>query len=168
MIHFTEQILANFESGRISRREAAKRIAALAVSVLGVTGKSTANQAPPSTFQATGLNHLGLRVSNVERSREFYKKHLGLSVIRDSTPHNCFMACGDNYVGFFRSDRAALDHYCYTVEGYDPDQAMEKLKNAGIDSRREENRVYFDDPDGQTVQVAGKWDSWPGPLPKGR
>ena len=166
MLHFTESILQSFESGKITRREAAKRVAALAVSAVRLPQRSEGNSQAVSTLQATDLNHLGLRVSDVARSRDFYRKQLGLSVIRDSTPENCFMACGDNYLGLFRSKQSGMDHYCYTVQDYEPDQVQVKLKNAGIDSRREANRVYFNDPDGLTVQVAGNWDSWPGPAPE--
>ncbi len=40
---------------------------------------------------------------------------------------------------------------------------METLKAAGLKPERHENRVYFDDPDGLTVQVSGKndWSDWP-------
>ncbi|MCG8603710.1 VOC family protein [bacterium] len=164
MIDFTESILRSFESGKITRREAARRLAAMALSAVGMTKGSEA-RSQAATFQSTGLNHLGLRVSDVAQSRDFYQKQLGLSILRDSTPYNCFMACGENYIGLFRSNRPGMDHYCYTVEGYEPNQVEAKLKKAGIDSRREANRVYFSDPDGLTVQVDGKWDSWPGPLP---
>lgn len=165
MIGSIEKILANLQSGNISRREAVVRLASLALGVVGTNKLANATPEGTSTFQAKGLNHLGLRVSNIALARDFYQKHLGLTVIRDNAPHNCFMACGDNYVGLFRSDEPRMDHYCYTVEGYDADKSTEKLKKAGIDSRREENRVYFQDPDGLTVQLSGKWDSWPGTPP---
>ncbi|NIR51512.1 hypothetical protein GWO43_23305 [candidate division KSB1 bacterium] len=165
MIDFMEQILTNFESGHISRREAVVRLASLVLGVVGTSNIANTQHSGSPTFQAKGLNHLGLRVSNISLSRDFYREHLGLTVIRDNTPHNCFMACGDNYVGLFRSDNPRMDHCCYTVEAYDPDSATQKLKKAGIDSRREENRVYFEDPDDLTIQLSGKWDSWPGTPP---
>ncbi len=168
MIDFAEQILQCFESGRISRREAAKRLAGLALFAIGVSNVASAEPPAESTFHATGLNHIGLRVADVARSRDFYQKQLGLSVIRDNAPGNCFMRAGDNYVGLFRSDTPQMDHYCYTVDNYEPGPAMEKLKQAGLSPWREENRVYFKDADGLTVQVAGKWDSWPGTPPQVR
>ena len=61
-----------------------------------------------------------------------------------------------------------MDHYCYTVDNYEPGPAMEKLKQAGLSPWREKNRVYFKDADSLTVQVAGKWDSWPGTPPEVR
>ena len=104
MIDFAEHILKSFESGRISRREAAKRLAGLALSATGMSSVASAEPPVESTFHATGLNHIGLRVADVARSRDFYQKHLGLTVIRDNAPGNCFMRAGDNYLGLFRSD----------------------------------------------------------------
>jgi catechol 2,3-dioxygenase-like lactoylglutathione lyase family enzyme len=165
MIEAAEQVLEGFRCGRLGRREAVLRIVGLAAAALGAGGLPIGAEQPQPTFQATGLNHLGLRVTDVARSRDFYSRHLGLKVIRDSIPGNCFLSAGENYVGLFRSDSAAMDHYCYTVDGYEPDRTMETLKREGFSPRREENRVYFEDPDGITVQLAGKWDSWPGPRP---
>ncbi len=165
MIDSAERLLDQYAAGRISRREAARALVGLALAPLGVA--STLNAAPVGepTFQATGLNHLGLRVSDVARSRDFYRQHLGMSVIRDSAPGLCFLSSGDNYLGLFRSSSPAVDHFCYTVEGYDADRAVETLARAGFESRRDENRVYFDDPDGLEIQLDSPFGSWPGPRP---
>ncbi len=165
MIEGAERVLDSFAAGRMSRREAALRLAGLAGASLGLAGAVRAEEGGAPTFRATGLNHLGLRVRDVERSRDFYRRHLGLSVIRDRAPGNCFLAAGDNYLGLFRSGRPAMDHFCVTVEGYDPDGAMATLERAGLAPRRQEDRVYFDDPDGLEVQLDSRFGSWPGPPP---
>ena len=68
---------------------------------------------------------------------------------------NCFMSCGpDNFVALFSSDEPEMDHYCYSIDGYDPAEAMRKLETAGLSPRRRQDRVYFEDPDGLTVQVS--------------
>ena len=46
-----------------------------------------------------------------------------------------------------------MDHYCYSIEDYDAADAVKTLERAGLKPTREENRVYFPDPDGLTVQV---------------
>jgi hypothetical protein len=70
----------------------------------------------------------------------------------DST---CFLRCRDkNFVALFKSEKAAMDHYCYSIVKYDAAGAVETLKAAGLEPRRSGNRVYFDDPDGLEVQVA--------------
>ena len=75
---------------------------------------------------------------------------------------SCFMDCGDHFVALFRSEKAGLDHYCYTIDDYDPDQAAARLKAVGIEPERRENRVYFRDASGLKVQVSGPDDAKPG------
>ena len=110
-----------------------------------------------STFEGVGLNHLALRVTDVARSRDFYIKHLGLRVSRESE-NNCFLTCGNNFVALFRGDKAGMDHYCYSIKGYDVDEAEKKLKAEGFKPRvhRAGKRIYFKDPDGLTVQLSSE------------
>jgi catechol 2,3-dioxygenase-like lactoylglutathione lyase family enzyme len=154
MFRAFEQILDALEERRLTRREAVARLGAVAAALAGAGGLSRGQETPGSTFRAVGLNHIALRVTDVGRSRDFYKKHLGLGVLSESDS-NCFMSCGrENFVALFAGDEGAMDHYCYSIEGYDPGPVVKTLEGAGLKPRRRENRVYFDDPDGLTVQVA--------------
>ena len=156
-----DSMLDQYERGRLSRRQLVMALAGLAAGVTGVAG-ARAGQDPPSggsarepTFQATELNHIALSVTDVARSRDFYLKHLGLTVSRDSQS-SCFLDVGPHFLALFRSSTPGLNHYCYTVKGYTADSAVEKLESAGFDPRRSGNRVYFDDPDGLEVQVSAE------------
>jgi catechol 2,3-dioxygenase-like lactoylglutathione lyase family enzyme len=149
-----DAIVEQFERGHISRRQLASRLmglgAALAAAMPGTA------RAEEGTFQATGLDHIALDVQNVPRSRDFYIKHLGLEVLRDGGEDNCFLGRGGGFfLTLFRGERPGLNHYCYRIGDFDPDEVVRKLKNAGIEPRREQDRVYFDDPDGIEVQVSG-------------
>lgn len=167
MIETAERLLDRFAAGRISRRQAAQALVGLAAATVGAPVRGAAASAGDPTFRATGLNHLGARVSDVERSRDFYQRLLGMTVIQDNTPGNCFLAAGENYFGLFRSDRPAVDHFCFTVEGYSAGDAMSKLSALGLSPHRVEDRVYFDDPDGLQVQLDSRFGSWPGANPPG-
>ena len=162
MFQKTERILDGLESGRISRREATARLAGLLLTAVTTGRVLAAEEGGQTTFQATGLNHLALRVTDVKRSKEFYQRHFGLSALSDNGAGSSFLGCGDNFVALFRSSDPGMDHYCYTVEAYDPDRVMKRLKEAGLSTRRAENRVYTADPDGLEVQLAGPRSSWPG------
>jgi catechol 2,3-dioxygenase-like lactoylglutathione lyase family enzyme len=157
-----EQILDALEDRKLTRRQAVVQLGAVAATLAGVGSLTRAEETPESTFKAVGLNHIALRVSDVPRARDFYGKHLGLRVLRESDS-NCFMSCGrDNFVALFRDDAGSMDHYCYTIEDYDAGRVVQTLEQAGLEPERRENRVYFDDPDGLTVQIAGSRSSWPG------
>ena len=155
-----EGMVEAFETGRITRRQL---IGGLGVMVATMTGVRSQSAEGGSTFRSTGLNHIALRVTDVPRSRDFYIQHFGVKVLRDGQ-RSCFLGCGgNNFVALFRSSAPGLDHYCYTIEGYEPGQAVKILEGKDLDPERHGNRVYFDDPDGLTVQVTGEWDDYPGP-----
>jgi len=151
-----EQTLHEFENGSMSRRQAAARLGKLFILAAGagpLLGSESGKTAGP-TFQATELNHIALRVSDVGRSRDFYINHLGLTLSSESA-NNAFLNCGNNFVALFRGDTPGMDHYCYSVKNYSAGTAVELLNEAGLsDVRRTGNRVYFSDPDRLTVQVA--------------
>jgi catechol 2,3-dioxygenase-like lactoylglutathione lyase family enzyme len=156
-----EALVEDFERGLLSRRQLASRLlglgAALSVMTRAAEARAGQGQGERPTFEATGIDHVALNVKSVPASRDFYVKHLGLKVIRESGDDNCFLgSSGDDFfLTLFKGDHPGLNHYCYAIRGYDAASAEEKLKAAGLKPRREGNRIYFPDLDGITVQVAG-------------
>jgi catechol 2,3-dioxygenase-like lactoylglutathione lyase family enzyme len=156
------QLVDDYESGRMTRRQLIAKIGAFVALFSGVghllEGEEASAQAPhaASPFKATELNHIALRVTDVPRSRDFYVKHLGMTIAREG-PNDCFLNCGDNFVALFHGSRPAMDHYCYSVKDFDINTAAQKLKTMGINaSVHGGSRIYFDDPDGLTVQLASE------------
>lgn len=141
-----------FEKGRLSRRELAAHLTALAVAVAAAP-RMGAEEAG-STFEATGLDHIALRVTDVAHSRDFYIRHLGLTVSSDNSPANCFLNCGDNFVALFRGSEPGLDHFSFALDDYTAEGAVARLEAAGLAPKRRSDRVYFDDPDGIELQVS--------------
>ncbi len=149
------KMIEEFEGGRMTRRQLVTHLAALVTTLAGTRSASAAAEAEP-TFQGMGLNHIALRVADVGRSRDFYKKHLGLRVASEQPGQNCFLTCGNQFVTLFRGTQAGLDHYCCAINDYNQKAATEKLRAAGIEPEvpRGTNRIYFPDPDGLKVQLA--------------
>ena len=146
-----ESLLNRYESGGLTRRQLVQGLTALGV---GAAGGAARAQATPSTFRAVGLNHIALSVSDIPRSRDFYVQHLGLEVARESAG-SCFLQCGEaNFVALFRADTAGMNHYCYSVAGYDVEKAAESLRGVGIEPSVRGQRIYFDDADGIEVQLS--------------
>jgi catechol 2,3-dioxygenase-like lactoylglutathione lyase family enzyme len=155
-LDIAESLVKEFEQGKLSRRQLASRLVGLGAALGVMPRVAKASEGESNTFQATGLSHVALNVTSVPRSRDFYIKHLGLKVIRDGGDDNCFLGSGDDFfLTLFKGERPGLNHYCYTIRDYAVEQADEKLKAAGLKPRREGNRIYFPDPDGIEVQVAG-------------
>ncbi len=163
MVHEFDQWLRAFEDGKIGRRELLAKMLLAAGVAVGMTPSTAVaeEETKNSTFPANGLNHLALNVTDVERSRDWYRKHLGLEVLRDGT-RNCFLKSGDDFLALFKHKEPGMNHFCFTWPEKTADEAVRRIKAAGMKPRRVENRVYFPDPDGLTVQVAAEndWDDW--------
>lgn len=149
------QLIDAFTLGRMTRRELIVAMSGLVAAAAGPTPTALAEDAAPS-FKATGLSHIALRVKDVAKSRDFYIKHLGLTIAHESLPGNCFLLAGEHhFITLFQGDAPRLDHYCYAIENYDVKEAAAKLRALGIEASVEGgDRIYFPDPDGHTVQLA--------------
>ena len=109
---------------------------------------------PDSILHAVDVNHIALRVSDIGRSVEWYQALMGLNVIRRG-PTNAFLGLGGNFLALFQHrSGGGVDHFCFSVEDYEPDGVKAKLASHGIDSTRREDRIYFKDVNGLTVQVS--------------
>ena len=132
MIGAIEHIFEQYEQGRVDRREAMVRVGMLIATLSAASRGVAAAEERPDST----FNARGL---------------------------NHLAHCGnDNFVALFRGKEPGIDHYCYTIDDYDPGAVVARLEDAGFSPRRRENRVYFDDPDGLTVQLSGRRSSWPG------
>jgi catechol 2,3-dioxygenase-like lactoylglutathione lyase family enzyme len=150
------RLLDDYDRGRVSRRTLLAALAfGLAAPALGRgASQDEARDDVPPTFGALEVDHVALRVTDVARSRDFYRRHLGLTVTSNSR-RSCFLNCGEgDFLALFQSETPGLDHFCFAVPEYDPADAVQRLTEAGLDPDRQENRVYFKDPDGIRLQVA--------------
>ena len=157
MISEIDNMVEDFEHGRISRRQLVAGLVASAAAMSGlpVLGGARADaQEAGGTFEAKGIDHVALRVTDVARSRDFYVRHLGLEVSRDNSPSSCFLDCGPDFLALFRSSGPGLDHLSFGIEDYSAGRAVDRLAAAGLRPTRAGNRVYFDDPDGIQLQVS--------------
>lgn len=156
-IDLGSKILADFETGKLSRRQLVTRLMALgaALSALETSeGQESTTEKFEPLFKAKGLHHIALDVTDVPRSRDFYAKHLGLGVIRGNENAMFMGADREFFLTLFKAAKPGLNHYCYGIENYDAASAVAKLRQAGINPRETSGRVYFPDPDGIEVQIA--------------
>ena len=119
-------LLGSYERGKVSRRQSIQGLAAIAASGHTVPAFG-------STF--VGLNHIAIRVTNVQRSRDFYQKHLGAPVIHESET-NCFLGLGKNFLTLFQNQTPGLDHFCIAIQNFNADAVMEDLKRQGLSPNR--------------------------------
>jgi catechol 2,3-dioxygenase-like lactoylglutathione lyase family enzyme len=155
MVSEIASVADQFAAGRLSRRELVLSLTAIVTAAAAGVPKVAQAQARPSTFRALGLNHLALRVTDLDRSQAFYERHLGMSLIPSLADSPRLMACGPHVLNLFKAAEPRMDHVCFTVPQYDAVDAADRLRAQGIAPDVEADRVHFLDPDGYRLQVGG-------------
>jgi catechol 2,3-dioxygenase-like lactoylglutathione lyase family enzyme len=168
MERFIADLIKNYESGRIDRREFCKTVA-LAASVYAM-GDAARAQAPRG-FKMLGINHISYTCPDYTKVREWYVKHLGM----ESTPGkdngnraNLMFGPEPGKGGGFIVARNAsnrnnprpqpqgafIDHYCFTISNWDQTRVSAGLKESGRPFTERPGNVNVLDPFNYPVQLA--------------
>jgi len=162
-LEFVEKLVNAFEQRQLSRRELIASLVA-ATGAMAIAPGALA-QAPAPVAIGRSMNHVSLAVSDVARSAEFYQRVLGLEIISRPANGGLNMGLGqESFLGLYNlPNPGSMHHLCIGVDNYDADALAEKLVAHGIEAqvnRDPANRtsggdqLYFDDPDGISVQLA--------------
>ena len=130
-------------------------------------------------LRITGLDHVVLRVRDVERMVRFYSEALGCAVEREVAELGLIqLRAGDALIDLVdaagelgRRGGAApgregrnMDHLCLRIEPFDPAALSRHLKTHGVAAGPLETRygaegfgpsIYIQDPEGNTVELKG-------------
>ena len=156
-----DEMVDRFERGTLSRRE-------LIAGLLGLGASAPPAVAGPASarpIEVSGIDHLALRVSDVERSFRFYAEHFGATV-RSRSSNSIFMDVGAQWIALFGPGVAStgfaptppgVDHVSFrptSVHGFD--ERAQALRDHGLDPQSPpgSGRVYFKDPDGVILQLS--------------
>lgn len=109
----------------------------------------------------TGLNHLTLAVSALERSLTFYQQCLGMQChARWET--GAYLSCGELWLCLSYDKQAGVrrrdyTHYAFSIGEVDFSEMVSRLKTAGVicwkDNRSEGQSFYFLDPDNHQLEL---------------
>jgi catechol 2,3-dioxygenase-like lactoylglutathione lyase family enzyme len=144
-----EKLIGEFERGAMTRRQLA----------LSITAMFTAARSSwaAADMQAVTLNHVTVRVGDVQRTSKFYQEVFGMPLKQHSaTTH--ILGVGKSFFGIEQKPGGpALDHYDFGISGFNADEAMVKLKarNLKIEPGGTKESFKFWDPDGFLVQLNG-------------
>ncbi|MGA8754786.1 MAG: VOC family protein [Stellaceae bacterium] len=123
-----------------------------------------------------GLDHVVLRVGDLNRAISFYQRVLGLQVERElQQPRLVQLRAGASLIDLVPAsvspheapDKAGrnMDHFCVRVLGFDATALKAHLHKNGVDPGDVHERygaegygpsIYITDPDGNTVELKGE------------
>lgn len=143
-------LVERYESGKLSRRELIQGLTALAVA-----GHAGAAAAQNAGMIATGIDHVSVRVSDMQRSAEFYQSLFGLTPLSEDKEHRILRLGRKRVIVSLRQDtpHGLIDHFGVAVENFSKEKAAQLLEQRGLTP--EENWEYgfhVRDPDGTYVQ----------------
>ncbi len=124
-------------------------------------GSNAASEPGPSgepLFRARSMHHLAIRISNMERSTEFYRKLFGPEVRHQGNPPQPWFQAGETAIGLYypvAGKDPGIDHFCVLVDRFDPASALRELKALGAKAELSGNGTLpeFYDPQGIRLQV---------------
>jgi len=124
-----------------------------------------------TTVPIAGLDHLVLRVADLDRAIEFYGRVLGCRVERQlQKPRLVQLRAGASLIDLVPADPPAargagnMDHFALRLEAFDAAALAAHLRRHGVDPGAVHERygaegygpsLYFVDPDGNTVELKG-------------
>jgi catechol 2,3-dioxygenase-like lactoylglutathione lyase family enzyme len=109
----------------------------------------------------TGLNHITLAVSDLDRSVRFYGDLLGFCV-RMNGPSSAYLEAGNLWLALVEDAAARSNplpeytHFAFTVDEAGFSTATERLRRAGVICWQASERAdsfYFLDPDGHKLEL---------------
>ena len=144
-----EKLLNDFERGSLNRRQLAACLAMLA------TGAQAA--AKEAGLKAVTLNHVTVRVPDVQKTSKFYQEFFGMP-LKQHSERTHILGVGKSFFGIEQKGTPAeLDHIDFGIAGFDADVVLAKLKarNLKVEAGGTKESFKFWDPDGFLVQLNG-------------
>ena len=161
-----DQLLSQYENGRISRRELLGALALMA----GAATHAPAIADPVGTVKT--MNHVSVSVPDVQKSVAFYQDVFGMPVLTRQEP-GVNLNCGAGFLGIYPAQGGAttgsINHVCLGMENFNADTVLKQLVDRGVKGnirlRCDTKELYFTDPDGIRVQLQDvKYKGGVGPL----
>lgn len=173
MFEAIERLVTGYEKGAVSRRQLLSALAALAV------GGGTSVAAEPQTGSggtAVRINHINLRVSDMQRSMRFYQNlfgpgfrefptmrpydlgggtmvpYLSLQVDKDVATEGR-KQYSPKWHASLTTKPGVWEHVAFEVDNLDLDRTMATLKAAGVEATRSGDYIWTVDPDGALIQI---------------
>ncbi len=153
MKNIIENMLDSYEKGGVSRRDFVQSLTVI------IAAPAIISQAGTAPLTGKMLNHVTLYVSDVDRSKKFYRSLLALPV-RKEEKDLCNLDLGESFLCLYQKDTApSINHFCIGINSFNAPTIFEKLKkefpssNVVIEDGKE---IYLNDPDNIRVQLSAK------------
>ena len=163
MEHVINNLLQDFERGKMSRRQLIQSLAMAATAAAAAGGTAAASAADEGkVFEAIAVNHISYQVKDYTKTRDFYTSLLGMKAVQDNG-RQCYLTFGDHGTWLLPrnaregNETPKVDHIAYTIKNWDQKKVEAELKRRGLEAREDTvNSFHVKDPDGFDLQISGE------------
>ena len=172
MTDSVDQLITTYERGGCTRRQLLSGLAAIGIG--GASASAEQRSRPGSSIAR--INHVNLRVSELQRSVEFYENLFGPGFRQFPTmlpydlgggsmvPYMSIQTDKDvategraqyspRWHGSLTTRPGTWEHIAFEVDDLDLDKTMAKLKAAGVEATNSGGFIWTHDPDGALLQI---------------
>jgi catechol 2,3-dioxygenase-like lactoylglutathione lyase family enzyme len=121
-------------------------------------------------FKINSLDHVAIRVRDIEKSAEWYKETLGLKKYQldEWGDYPIFMLAGKSGIALFPAgnnqpatdhsiNTVKIDHFAFNVSTTAFEEAKQWFEESGVQYKFQDHHyfhsIYINDPDGHTVEL---------------
>jgi catechol 2,3-dioxygenase-like lactoylglutathione lyase family enzyme len=135
--------------------------------MLGLLGAAAGAYGADAKLAFTGLDHLEFWATDVEKSRDFYARIFGNTVMKNKTTTRRYIKLGASYLAIDRGQEAGrVDHFCAGIPNFSIEAVHRYLMGKGIAYRDYPSGrdLAVTDPEGNKLQLASDkgWDALAG------
>ena len=146
-------MLKQFESGALTRRQLVQGLAMLAVA--GTTATEAGAQSAPA-FKSPSIDHISIQVTDLPKSIAFYQNVFGLKVVSEDKPNEIVrLGLTKTRVSLHhKSPTGLVDHYAIGVDPFNKEAVTKHLKDHGLTPQENiDAGFHVIDPEGIRVQI---------------
>jgi catechol 2,3-dioxygenase-like lactoylglutathione lyase family enzyme len=109
-----------------------------------------------SICDAKTVNHIAISVSDLARSRDWYRQTFGLRLIQESA-ESVLLGFGESML-VLRAEGTpgTISHFMLGIDGYDAEALRAELVASGLQPQSDADSFHVRDPDGLNVQVGDR------------
>jgi catechol 2,3-dioxygenase-like lactoylglutathione lyase family enzyme len=135
-----ENLVEQFESRQLSRRELVASLTAIVASASSASAQAPASQGLSTLVVGRSLNHASLAVSDVDKAAEFYGTLLNAKVVSRPGNGGINLGLGDGFLGLYKlANPGTVNHICVGVDNFNADALADKCKQMGITATVDRN-----------------------------
>jgi catechol 2,3-dioxygenase-like lactoylglutathione lyase family enzyme len=106
--------------------------------------------------EAKTVNHIAISVSDLQRSRDWYRQTFGLRLIQESA-ESVLLGFGESMIVLrLEGTPGTISHFMFGIDGYDADALRAELVATGLEPQKDSDSFHVRDPDGLNVQVGDR------------